>query len=276
MGTDPVVEPTLQLSLPARAENVIVVRQAVAGLGEAFGLADRRVDDLKTVVTEACNNVVVHAYEGEGGPLEVTAKASADQIEVTIADRGQGFHPRADAGESSLGIGLPLIASLADGFEISGEAGQGSTTTVRFSLSGDGQAPARSGKGVATPDAFGIEIMPGEMVQPVLARVIGALAARADFSVERLSDTVLLGDAVSAHPADDFTDGRLGLSIRDGDGVLAVRVGPLVEGAGERILSEMDLPGGDGSLRALARSMEVTKDDDGDVTGEFLVIEVVG
>lgn len=276
MGTDPVVKPTLQLSLPARAENVIVVRQAVAGLGEAFGLADQRVDDLKTVVTEACNNVVVHAYEGEGGPLEVSAKASADQLEVTITDRGQGFHPRADAGESSLGIGLPLIASLADGFEISGEAGQGSTTTVRFSLSGDGQAPARSGKGVVTPDAFGIEIMPGEMAQPVLARVIGALAARADFSVERLSDTMLLGDAVSARSADDFSHGMVSIAIRDEAGTLDVRVGPLVDGGGERLLSEMDLPG-EGSLRSLAQSMNVTTGDTGDgETGEFLVIEVAG
>lgn len=270
------VEPTLQLSLPARAENVIVVRQAVAGLGEAFGLADQRVDDLKTVVTEACNNVVVHAYEGEGGPLEVSARANADQIEVTIADRGQGFHPRADAGEGSLGIGLPLIASLADGFEISGQAGRGTTTTVRFSLSGDGQAPAASGKGVATPEAFGIEIMPGEVVQPVLARVIGALAARADFSVERLSDTVLLGDAVSARSAQDFSRGRVSITIRDEAGTLDVRVGPLVDGGGERLLSEMDLPG-EGSLRSLAQSMEVTRGEAGDgETGEFLVIEVAG
>ena len=58
---------------PARAENVIVVRQAVAGLGEALGLTDQRVDDLKTVVSEACNNVVLHAYEGEPGPLDVSA-----------------------------------------------------------------------------------------------------------------------------------------------------------------------------------------------------------
>ena len=67
-------EATLQLSLPARAENVIVVRQAVAGLGEALGLSDQRVDDLKTVVSEACNNVVIHAYEGEPGPLHVSAE----------------------------------------------------------------------------------------------------------------------------------------------------------------------------------------------------------
>ena len=51
-----------------------------------------------------------------------------------------------------------------------------------------------------------MSISAGTFVRPVLARVIGALAARADFSVDRLSDTILLGDAVSAHDAADFPD----------------------------------------------------------------------
>ena len=85
-------------------------------------------------------------------------------------------------------------------------------------------------------------IAPGALVRPVLARVIGALAARADFSVDRLSDTVLLGDAVSSHQPGDFAEGRVEIAIKDGDGTLDVRVGPLVEGGGERILAEMEVP----------------------------------
>jgi hypothetical protein len=108
------------------------------------------------------------------------------------------------------------------------------------------------------------------MVRPVLARVIGALAARAEFSFERLSDTVLLGDAVSAHPGDDFADGKIEVAISDADGKLAIRIGPLVEGGGERVLSQMDVPGGEGSLRALASRMEVTAADD----AEYLEVEV--
>jgi hypothetical protein len=95
-----------------------------------------------------------------------------------------------------------------------------------------------------------------------------------EFSVDRLSDTVLLGDAVSSHKPGDFSEGLIGVSIKDGDGTLDVRVGPLVEGAGERILAEMDIPGA-GSLRKLARSMEITKDETTDgKTAEFLVFEV--
>ncbi len=96
----------------------------------------QRVDDLKTVVTEACNNVVLHAYPGaEEGPLEVTASASDDAIEIEVQDQGSGFQPSSGVGdELSLGLGLPLIAALSDSFEISGAAGKGTRMRMRFEL----------------------------------------------------------------------------------------------------------------------------------------------
>lgn len=83
----------LILALPARPENVIVVRQAVAGLGEALGLSPQRLDDLKTVVSEACNNVILHAYDDDRGPLEVSASSDGSALEVSVSDTGGGFRP---------------------------------------------------------------------------------------------------------------------------------------------------------------------------------------
>lgn len=265
----------LRLILPAKAENVLVVRQAVAGLGEALGLSQGRVADMKTVVTEAANNVVLHAYEeGEEGPLEVTAESSDQGVEIAIRDYGHGFEPRPNpSGEASLGLGLPLIASLSDSFEIRGGAGEGTRTTARFAFEresrNNGSAPPEQ-----VAEELAMAITPGTLVKPVLARVIGALAARAEFSVERLSDTVLLGDAVSTGQPGDFYGGVLEISMKDGDGTLDVRVGPLVEGAGDRLLADMDVPGA-GSLRNLASSMEVAKGETSDgKPAEFLVFEV--
>ncbi len=261
-----------ELALPATAENVIVVRQAISGVAEALGLGASRLADLKTVVTEACNNVVLHAYDGEPGPLNVIAEPGDEELVVQVADEGHGFRPRASEGDASLGLGLPLIAALSDSFEISGGAGQGSQTTIRF-----GYAPPEAksnGKPTIVPTELELALTPGAIVKPVLARVIGALAARAEFSIDRLADTVLLGDAVSSSGGGDFSDGRVGISIKDGDGTLEVRVGPLVEGGGERLMSEMEVPGA-GSLRNLASSMEVTKGEtpDGEAA-EFLEFEV--
>jgi serine/threonine-protein kinase RsbW len=262
----------LRLTLPATAENVMVVRQAVAGLGEALGLPGSRIADLKTVVTEACNNVVLHAYDEVRGPMRVTAEPGEGELEIQVADEGHGFRPRASDGDPSLGLGLPLIAALSDSFEISGGAGHGSRTTIRFSYA----PPEFSNNGTPTerPEELAMAMTPGVIVRPVLARVMGALAARAEFSVDRLADTVLLGDAVSSSEAGDFAEGRVALSIKDDTGRLHVRVGPLVMGGGERLLGEMEVPGA-GSLRDLTSNMEVTegRTPDGE-PAEFLVFEV--
>ena len=262
----------LELTMPATAENVIVVRQAIAGVAEGLGLGPSRIADLKTVVSEACNNVVLHAYEGEPGPLLVTAEPGDDQLVVEVADKGRGFRPRATEGDASLGLGLPLIAALSDSFEITGGAGQGSRTRIRFGYS---PPEAReNGKPTIAPEELELALGPGAIVKPVLARVIGALAARAEFSVDRLADTVLLGDAVSASGGSDFSGGRVAISIKDSAGSLGVRVGPLVKGGGERLMSEMDVPGA-GSLRTLASSMEVTEGETAQgETAEFLEFEV--
>jgi serine/threonine-protein kinase RsbW len=263
----------LELTLPATADNVIVVRQAIAGLAEALGVGPQRIADLKTVVSEACNNVVLHAYyEGKPGPLCVIAEPGDDELVLRVADEGHGFRPRPHEGEASLGLGLPLIAALSDTFEISSASGKGSQTTIHFGYA----SPEASSNGIPTvvPAELELALTPGAIVKPVLSRVIGALAARAEFSVDRLADTMLLGDAVSASGGGDFADGRVGVSIKDGAGTLDVRVGPLVEGAGKRLLSEMDVPGA-GSLRNLASYMAVTKGETPDgQAAEFLEFEM--
>src|SRR5207342_2760563 len=63
--------PEVVLNMPARAEGVGVVRQALAGMADALAFDAAVLSDMKMAVTEACTNVVVHAYEEEAGQLEV-------------------------------------------------------------------------------------------------------------------------------------------------------------------------------------------------------------
>jgi serine/threonine-protein kinase RsbW len=269
-------EPELRLVLPARAENVVVVRQALAGLAEALGLSAERVGDLKTVATEACNNVILHAYNGSLGPLELRAAPADKALEIAVSDRGRGFKLSPAPGRgASLGLGLSLIAALSDRFEIRSGAGAGTEIKARFSYARESAHTAPTAPSVQEGAGTEMAMTAGAAVRPVLARVIGALAARADFSLDRLADTVLLGDAVSEHRADDFPEGQVALSIQDGEGTLEVRVGPLVEGGGERILRAMDLPGEGASLRTLAREMHIERETTRGETAEYLLIEVV-
>src|SRR5689334_25408983 len=84
--------PDLSLTLPARAENVAVVRHAIGGLGEALDVDDQTLSDVKLAVTEACTNTVVHAYPEGEGPLQVIAYLRDDaRLMIVVRDEGLGI-----------------------------------------------------------------------------------------------------------------------------------------------------------------------------------------
>jgi serine/threonine-protein kinase RsbW len=108
--------PDFELTLPARAENVAVVRHAFGGLGDALDVPDHALADVKLAVTEACTNVVVHAYPDGDGPMAISAGLNNGALTVIVADEGRGILPRPDS--PGLGLGLPLIATLASSLEL--------------------------------------------------------------------------------------------------------------------------------------------------------------
>lgn len=264
--------PDLRMALPAKAENVGVVRHALAGLAEALGMEPGRIGDLKTVVTEACMNSVVHAYAEEGeGSMEIDATREDDALVVVVRDHGGGIRPRADMDRQSLRMGLPLIAALSSSFEISGGPGRGTVVTMRLGLSQNGAEPEGLPASEVVPGAE-MSMPAGGLVGPVLSRVISLFAVRADFSVDRLSDAVLLGDAVAARAGEHFSDGTAHLVVDAEGGTVTVRVGPLVQGGGEKLLAGMRIPEIGGSLERLAD--EVRVESDGQT--EQLVIQISG
>jgi serine/threonine-protein kinase RsbW len=106
-----------ELTLPARAENVAVVRHALGGLGDALDVPDHALADVKLAVTEACTNVVVHAYpDGEDGAMAISAGLQDGALTVIVSDEGRGILPRPDS--PGRGRGRPLIATLASSLEL--------------------------------------------------------------------------------------------------------------------------------------------------------------
>ena len=124
--------PDFELTLPARAENVAVVRHAFGGLGDALDVPDHALADVKLAVTEACTNVVVHAYPDGDGPMAVTAGLRDGAITVTVSDEGRGILPRPDS--PGLGLGLPLIATLASSLELGTNDRQETEVRMTFEL----------------------------------------------------------------------------------------------------------------------------------------------
>lgn len=261
----------LQMVLPAKAENVAVVRHALAGLAEEIGMDEPGLADLKTVVTEACMNVAAHAYEGEAGPLSIEAQPDEEGLTVTVRDEGIGIQPQADVERDSLRLGFSLIAALSSSFAISGGLNIGTEVKMRLPLHGgvpgsvDGD-PVKMERNLHKTTELVTDR--AELLGPVLARVVGALAARRDLSVDRLSDAVLVTDAIAAAAPSRFTDGRVKLGLEErGDGI-ALRLGPMDRGAARQIRGELEVPDIGGSLEALADELAVEESDD----GEYLVI----
>ena len=134
--TAPPPAPEVLLTMPARPEGVGVVRQALAGMADALDFDASVLADMKMAVTEACTNVVVHAYEDAAGVLEVEMLADEAGLTIVVRDHGSGIQPRPARTEPpALGLGLPLIAALSDSFELRGSAGQGTEVRMTFSYS---------------------------------------------------------------------------------------------------------------------------------------------
>jgi serine/threonine-protein kinase RsbW len=121
----------VRLTLPARSENVAVVRHVLGAFAEALHLPLEVVEDMRLAVTEACTNVVRHAYDGtEPGRLEIIIRPDGDVLDVIVSDHGRGIGPSPDT--AGPGLGLPLIAALADSLEIQHAPRAGSRLAMTF------------------------------------------------------------------------------------------------------------------------------------------------
>ncbi|HEY0392847.1 MAG TPA: ATP-binding protein [Solirubrobacterales bacterium] len=125
----------LHISLPAQPDSLPLVRRAVAAHAEKLGVARARIADLKTVVSEACANVIRHAYgEGGQGMLEVDLTPSDRELNMVVRDFGGGIRPVPSEEVPSLRLGLPIIGALSSSFELVSVLSRGTEITVRFDL----------------------------------------------------------------------------------------------------------------------------------------------
>jgi serine/threonine-protein kinase RsbW len=129
--TTPAADVTLVV--PAVPDSIAVIRQTVSGICEALGADARAVGDIKLAATEACTNVVLHAYAGrDAGSIELDAYATEEELRLLVRDRGAGMTPAPMA--DGLGLGLPLIAALTSTLTIVEPDEGGTEVSMTFAL----------------------------------------------------------------------------------------------------------------------------------------------
>lgn len=137
---------TFSESYPAMPEAVGQARNALTAFAREAGADEEQLETIRLAASEAITNAVMHAYrDREPGGVQVTASCLENELWLLVADAGCGMRPR--SGSPGLGLGLALIAQLADEFQILSRGTGGTELRLRFKLP---QARRRADRGTGS------------------------------------------------------------------------------------------------------------------------------
>jgi serine/threonine-protein kinase RsbW len=254
----------IRLEMPSKAEHVQLARELLSGVAEATGLDPLSTDDVRTAVTEACNNVVQHAYDGTSGPVELDLNLHQDALEVTVRDHGTGMQPWIRTTSShTLGIGLMVIKALAESVEFRDGIDGGLEVQMRFAT--PGLPEVDPGRGLPPPPSpfevsstsIAISVAPASLAAAVLPRLLSAIAARAHFSTDRICDLQIVGDTLAAHVEPVMDGARLCLQIAAKTRLIVLSISPLIRGGSQRLQADASLHGVGRIIDRLADEHEI-------------------
>lgn len=127
----------VELAIPANPEYLRVVRLLVTGFLSRLPISVDEVENMKVAVSEACNNAMQHAYEGEPGRIGIMCAESEGYVVFEVSDEGTGIKDRTadDEEVSESGLGFLLIQTLVDEVNIETTKGKGTKITMKKKLS---------------------------------------------------------------------------------------------------------------------------------------------
>jgi serine/threonine-protein kinase RsbW len=246
------LQPNVRLDLASTPENVVLVREVLSGVAEAVDLDEGDLCDVRTAVTEACNNVVMHAYGGDRGPLEVEVRLAQSALRALVRDHGCGIQTQpGDAEAATLGIGLHVIRTLTSNVELEDVLGGGTEVRMEFPTSSAGVLEPRLEDGLkpptlalgGSPNTITVSIAPISLARTVLPRLVSALAARAHFSTDRISDAQMLADTLVAHAHGAMSDDRLSIGVSVEPRDLELRIASFEAGRVQRLIGDSEVDG---------------------------------
>lgn len=251
----------------------------LAGVAERLGFDVELLDDLRTAVSEACNNVVLHAYDGVPGPLTVALDVEGGDVEVIVSDRGSGIQYVA-AATYRMGVGLAVISALADRAEFLSSSDGGTEVRMSFTARGIGAPPAADPAvweserwSPALAGDVVVKLKPVVLLVGVLGRVARALAAAARFSLDRFSDVYLVTDAIAAHAQTAMSRSWIGFAIVTSNRRLEIVIGPFRRGTSESLAANEQSRRASSPLAKLADELTVEPAGESEMMRVVLVDE---
>ena len=130
----------IALEFPSRSANEGFARMSVAAFAAQMDPTLEELGDIKTAVSEAVTNAIVHAYPENLGKIAVKARILEDNVlEISVRDWGCGIPDVAQArqplfttgGEERSGMGFTIMESFMDSLKVTSKEGQGTKVTMR-------------------------------------------------------------------------------------------------------------------------------------------------
>lgn len=135
-----VMEDTLELIIDSKSENESFARVAVAAFCTRLDPTLEEITDIKTAVSEAVTNCIVHGYEGGKGKIYINVNITGNTAEVIVKDNGIGIENIEKAMEplyttkpeqERSGMGFSFMEAFMDELEVSSARNKGTTVIMR-------------------------------------------------------------------------------------------------------------------------------------------------
>lgn len=129
----------IKLEFPAKSQNEAFARAAVGAFASQLDLTCEELADIKTAVSEAVTNSIVHGYSDSDGIIEVSCRISGSKFEVKITDYGVGIEDinlamqplySGSSDEDRSGMGFTVMESFMDTLQVISHIGNGTVVKM--------------------------------------------------------------------------------------------------------------------------------------------------
>lgn len=141
----------MTLKFLSRSENEVFARNAVAAFALPLNPSLSELSDVKTAVSEAVTNCIVHGYRGEEGWITVSCKTEGNSLHIEISDGGKGIEDVEKAlqpfyttlaEEERSGMGFTIMQTFMNAFSVQSAADTGTKVTMRKDFGARAEADA--------------------------------------------------------------------------------------------------------------------------------------
>ena len=129
----------MKLEFPSKSANEAFARIVAAAFVSQLDPTLEELADIKTAVSEAVTNAIIHGYENKSGIIRMNCRLYEDSIEIAVIDQGKGIENIEQARQplytskpemERSGMGFTVMESFMDSVEITSEPGKGTTVVM--------------------------------------------------------------------------------------------------------------------------------------------------